>query len=78
MSDEVTLGVLGEKMDAMQLLLREHIALDRVGHKNHDERIRVTETRIAVIDQQLKHSTRIMGVLQAGVIAVVTWLGVRE
>jgi len=71
-------ALLDQKMDAVQLVVKEHIGLYREDRKEHAKRIRETEEKVAVIDQRLTHTRGIFGVLQAGMIAAMTWLGVRQ
>ena len=74
---KVTLAVLWEKMDNVQDLLQAHIDDGKVDFKDHEERIRMTEGKLISLDQRFGWLAGILGVLQAGLIAVVTWLGLQ-
>ena len=84
----ITLAVLGEKLDATELLmvtkidnvkslLVAQIDLNTVSHLDHEDRIRVVENKVTTLDQRVGHLTGIFGVLQGSLIAVVTWLGLK-
>ena len=71
-------GVLDGKVDTVQRMLSERIALCREGDKEQNLRIRKTELEIAVLKQRLTHLTGIGAVLQGGMITALTWLGLRQ
>ena len=74
---KVTLAVLGEKMDNVQDLLQAHCDRGVIGHKDHEDRIRANEAQLVRLDQRFGWLAGILGVLQVGLIAVVTWLGLQ-
>ena len=74
---KVTLAVLGEKMDNVQKLLKAHCDDGKVGYQDHEDRLRANEVQLAGLNQRFGWLASILGVLQAGLIAVVTWLGLQ-
>ena len=75
--EEVTLAVLGEKMDNLTGRVEEQILLVRIGHKDHEDRIRSVEDEVADQGHRVRQLTGIFGALQGALIAVIAWLGLR-
>ena len=74
---KVTLAVIGEKMDNVEQLLREHLKDCKVTVKNYDVRIRSNELKMASLDQRIGVTTGILGTLQILGMGIATWLGLK-
>ena len=74
---QITLAVLGEKMDNMYQMLEKHIAADEKAREDHEKRLRILERNSAKMEQRLNVQTGILGTLTVVGSSIAAWLGVR-
>jgi len=74
---QVTLAVLGEKMDNVEKMLQAYCQTQNLVTRDHESRIKSNEMELVRLGQRMGTTTSILGALQILGMAIATWLGLR-